>query len=120
MHDDKLAEEIDRLYESFLHTGDLEHFYECLKLACGNDTVSQTAIELIKTRFVDDAEGKPAIIVANYNQSDDAGKQLQYDLLRSRGLSEGKIWRALATIYGGNPESHKKRLKRKFKTDSKG
>ena len=64
MHDDRLAEEIDRLYESFLHTGDLEHFYECLKLACANDIVSQTAIELIKTRFVDDAEGKPAIIVA--------------------------------------------------------
>ena len=54
MHDDRLAEEIDRLYESFLHTGDLEHFYKCLKLACADDTVSQTAIELIKTRFVDD------------------------------------------------------------------
>lgn len=56
MHDDKLAEEIDRLYESVLHTGDLEPFYECLKLACANDIVSQTAIELIKTRFVDDAD----------------------------------------------------------------
>ena len=120
MHDDRLAEEIDRLYESFLHTGDLEYFYECLKLACGNDTVSQTAIELIKTRFVDDADGKAAIIAANRHQSLDIEKQFQYDLWRSRGLSEGKIWRAFATIYGGDPESHKKRLKRKSKTDSKG
>ena len=120
MHDDRLAEDIDRLYESFLHTGDLEYFYECLKLACGNDTVSQTAIELIKTRFVDDADGKAAIIAANRHQSLDIEKQFKYDLWRSRGLSEGKIWLAFATIYGGDPESHKKRLKRKSKTDSKG
>ena len=120
MHDDRLAEEIDRLYENFLHTGDLEHFYECLKLACAADIVSQTAIELIKTRFVDDADGKAAIIAANRHHSLDVEKQFQYTLWRSRGLSEGKIWRAFAKIYGGDPESHKKRLKRKFKKDSKG
>ena len=89
-------------------------------LACAADIVSQTAIELIKTRFVDDADGKAAIIAANRHQSLDAEKQFQYDLWRSRGLSEGKIWRAFATIYGGDPESHKKRLKRKFKADPKG
>jgi len=120
MHDTKVAEEIDLLYENFLHTGDLGHFYKCLILACDNDIIAKTAIDLIKMRFKDDADGRAAIIAANRHAVLDAEMKFQYDIWRSYGLSEGKIWRAFAEIYGGDPDSYKKRLKRKFKVDSKG
>jgi len=92
------AEQIDDLYEQFLQTGDLAYFYECLEFSCSNKLVSDTAIDLIKTAYKDDEDGRPPIIAANRHQSLFIEQNLQYTILRSHGLSERKIWQRLADI----------------------
>ena len=106
-------ERVERLYEDFLHTGDLADFYKCLEIACSNNSVRGTAIELIKSKYKDDEDGRAAINSSNYNQSIFNEQLLQYNIWRSRGLSEGKIWKILAEIYGSEADTIKRQFKRK-------
>ena len=115
-----LAEKIENLYESFLQSGDLQSFYDCLTLACSNDTVSKTAIELIKSHYKEDSDGNPPIIASNRHQSLFIEQKLQYDIWRKHGHSEGKIWRMFADLYGIEVDSVKRQFKRKLSEQQKG
>lgn len=114
------AEQIDGLYEQFLQTGDLAYFYKCLELSCSNKLVTKTAIDLIKTGYKDDEDGIPPIIGANRHQALFNEQRLQYTIWRSQGVSEGRIWRLFAEIYGIEADSVKRQFKRKLKELSKG
>lgn len=114
------AEQIDGLYEEFLQTGDLAYFYKCLELSCSNKVVSDTAIDLIKTVYKDDGDGRPPIIAANRHQALFNEQRLQYTIWRSRGVSEGRIWRLFAEIYGIEADSVKRQFKRKLSEQQKG
>ena len=114
------AEKINDLYEQFLQTGDLAYFYKCLELSCSNKVVSDTAIDLIKTSYKDDEDGRPPIIAANRHQSLFIEQKLQYDIWRKEGHSEGKIWRLFADKYGIEADSVKRQFKRKLSEQQKG
>ena len=114
------AEEIENLYEKFLQTGDLDFFYRCLKKSCSNDTVANTAVELIQSKYHSDEDGRPAIISSNRYQSVFHEQRLQDTIWRKQGLSEGKIWKLLAKIYGGEADSIKRQFKRKAHNLTKG
>lgn len=114
------SEEIENLYEEFLQTGDLDFFYRCLKKSCSNDTVANTAVDLIQSKYQDDEDGRPAVILSNRNQSVFLEQRLQYRIWRHQGLSEGKIWKLLAEIYGGEADSIKRQFKRKTSNLTKG
>ena len=115
-----LAGKIEDLYESFLKSGDLQSFYDCLTLACSNEAVSKTAIELIKSNYKDDPDGKPPIIASTRHQSLFIEQKFQYDIWQKRGLSEGKIWRMFADLYGIEADSVKRQFKRKLSEQQKG
>ena len=114
-------EEIEDLYEVFLQTGDLTFLYQCLERSCSVNNVAQSAIDLIKSKYGDDEEGNAAIISAIRSQSTFIQQHFQYSICVCvcvcvrNGLSEGKIWKLLAEIYGGEPESIKRQFKRKLK-----
>lgn len=116
----EIAEHIDDLYQQFLQTGDLAYFYKCLELSCSNKVVSDTAIDLIKTSYKDDEDGRPPIIAANRHQSLFIEQKFQYDIWRKHGHSEGKIWRLFAEIYGIEADSVKRQFKRKLSEQLKG